>query len=283
MCGYRTKGRLFPKIRRRARRLDGLWLLGVLMLEQRKSNRSALLALPAVALLALLGLPATAATVTLSATPTLDGTGAGDLNLSSALGLASGQNAIFSSASATFSFTASDLNYYSGSSLQYVGTSYYGGNCSNCSSYSISYYNDYQTYSPTVSTANVAIGDEYSSSSPSVIYSQTYTGFAQYGSYPYYTDYYYYQNIYHTGGPFSVVIDLDGLALNQLSTTDVLPFDITFSNRQIAFNSVSFQGDYTVQTTLAAIPEPSTWAMMITGLFAMGIGCRISRRQVPIR
>ena len=87
---------------------------------------------------------------------------------------------------------------------------------------------------------------------------------------------YYDQTGYHPGAPITLD-SVAGLQTIPLNLTDVFAAGIV----SLGMPSAGYQID-NVNSTLSAVPEPSTWAMMILGF--VGVGCiAYRRRQQSIR
>lgn len=245
-----------------------------------KTSANGLSAVVAGALLAIGVAPAQAATVVHTGTPTISSDGRGNLDLSSALGLSASQTAVFTSATAIFQFTAADLNYFSGTSFQYLSSGSGGGGCSRCDPYYWSNYNQYNNYSPIVSEVTVEAAGVSAEGQSSVHMTETYVGQrADYNGYNNTNYYAMFDRVYHTGGNFMAELNLGELALDAVGQSNSFDFRMLFSNQQITFNSVTFSGEYTVQN-LNAVPEPASWAMMIAGFMGVGAAMRMRRRAM---
>jgi hypothetical protein len=59
------------------------------------------------------------------------------------------------------------------------------------------------------------------------------------------------------------------------------PGEITLSNYMVRYQAVNGDGSAIGQPT-GAVPEPSTWAMMLLGFGAVGMALRRGRRNVPL-
>lgn len=248
------------------------------MLGRIKIGTNGLTAVAAGALLAAGIAPAQAATIVHTGTPTIGADGSGNLDLSSVLGLTASQKAVFTSATAIFSFTAADLYYFSGTSYQYVSGGGDRGSCSRCEYYSWSNYNQYNTYSPTQSVATVAADGVSAEGRSSIAMTETYVGSrSENGGYRHTNYYTMYDRIYHTGGDFTAELNLGELALEAVGESNSFDFQMMFSNPQITFNNVTFSGEYTVEN-LNVVPEPGSWAMMIIGFMSVGAAMRTRRK-----
>ena len=92
-------------------------------------------------------------------------------------------------------------------------------------------------------------------------------------------------------GPKTTVITLGNftqsitLAANAPYTLDTLNFtttggNLTFSDMSGGNNNIGNILDNVTLSTVAAIPEPATWAMMLLGFAGLGFAFRQSRRKV---
>lgn len=230
--------------------------------------------------------------------PTVSGTN-GSLDVASQL--SAGSTATFTSGVLEFSFSAlagspyfqssSATGYSYVSSTTYIGGySYYSYCCglSTCSGSSPYYYTD-NRYQRTVTAyygtppqgASVTVGATTADANAPATTTSTYDHQSQWSSwngsgYNYFYDNYY-KNQTTIGGSFLISMGLDSIALDDLSSTGFLGFDLsTIGN--ITLDQVSFTGVYSltaIQPPVAVpVPEPETYAMLLAGLGLLSFTAR---------
>lgn len=223
--------------------------------------------------------------------PTVVG-GNGSLNVGSYL--PSGNVASFSSGTLDFSFSApAGAPSLTGTNVtpatpthtnSYIGyITYYCcgfGGFSTCS-YNNWYFDNYYTnsstniYSTPAQSATVAVGgNTATAAAPSTITNvpngSSSSKYWRRGGGGYNIDTtYLYDNTTTIGGSFNATLALDPTALGVLNNTGLIGFGLqTVGN--VTLNRVAFTGNY----TLAPVPEPETYAMLLAGLGLLGFTAR---------